>query len=149
MNFKGTETEHHKKILYNQPNLFLDDAGIFMKSLDDELNRVQANPPRFEYDDPRNEVFQDLVSKNLETKEKMMKLMELTRTVLAKIKMQEKQEYVADVEEEYQILKQLDDQYKAVDQMLQKEYAILKKQNQERAEIFTAMKNKERDYDKV
>lgn len=84
-----------KSILYNQPNLFLDDARLFLDGIETQMKQFKGKPLTFKpEDEERKEVHQGLLDKNDYVKTKMLELMETTRIVLQKIKTQEKNEFV-------------------------------------------------------
>lgn len=89
------ERNVHKSVLYNQPNLFLDDSRLFLDGIESQMKLFKGKPVQFKKDDEeRKEVHQGLLDKNEYVKSKMLELMETTKMVLNKIKTQEKNEYV-------------------------------------------------------
>ena len=89
---------------------------------------------------------ENLLSKNSELKSKMLSLLDVTKQVLQKIKNQERSDYVE--EDEYEIMKDLDEQLRIVDADIQKEYAIVKKQIEEKKEIMIMFAKKEKELDR-
>lgn len=127
------EKAAQRSVLYNQPNLFLDDAALFVQGIDNMLKQYQSRPVRYGQDDEeRKEVIEGLIEKNIYVKGKMIELMETTRTVLQKIKAQEKNEFSNNAEQEYNVLRDLDQQYTMVNNMVTKEYSGVKRQNMEK-----------------
>lgn len=68
----------------------------------------------------------ELSKKNKDMNEKMLTLMDLTKAVLKKIKNAEKNEYASDVNQDYKVMADLDNQLKMTDKRLQEEYKIVK-----------------------
>ena len=51
-------------------------------------------------------------------------------------------------EQEYEIMRDLDDQHKIVEQNVTREYAIVKRQKEEKKELMTTLGKKEKEFDK-
>ena len=78
-----------KSIMYNQPNIFIDDAKKFIEEVNEEMNQIESQ--KIVSANAEVAAVQiGLMAKNKDIKEKMLTLMDLTKAVLVKIKAQER-----------------------------------------------------------
>ena len=90
---------------------------------------------------------EDLQAKNINLKEKMLTLMDLTRGVLLKIKTQERQEQNGETSRTRAIEHNLDDQLDQLNKRVSKEYAIVKRQQDTKVLLHQEMLKNDNEFD--
>ena len=134
--------------MYNQPNIFIDDAKKFIEEVNEEMNQIESQ--KIVSANAEVAAVQiGLMAKNKDIKEKMLTLMDLTKAVLVKIKAQERStESAPSPLKDAKLNQQLEMQLDALDKRTEREYAVIKKQQDIKTQLFRDLERNEKEGDR-